>query len=228
MRRRVQWAALVVTALAFAWIAVLPTNASAQAAPKAAPQAQQRLILAFGDSLTAGYELPPSDSFPAQLEAALRRQGMNVRVHNAGVSGDTTTGGRARLGWVLASLKAKPDLVILGLGANDALRGVDPKATRANLDAMVRELRKRGIPVLISGMLSPPNMGSSYAREFNAIFPDLARQHGATLYPFFLDGVAANPKLNLSDGIHPNRQGIALIVQRMMPTVTRSLGPSRR
>lgn len=219
----------LVTWLALGWIASLPAMASAQnptrsPAPPAA--AQQRLIVAFGDSLTAGYELPASDSFPAQLEAALKRQGMNVRVHNAGVSGDTTSGGRGRLNWVLASLKAQPDLVILGLGANDALRGIDPKVTQANLDAMLTELRRRNIPVLLSGMLSPPNMGSRYAREFNAIFPTLARKHGATLYPFFLDGVVADPKLNLTDGIHPNRQGIGVIVQRMLPTVRKSLNAS--
>jgi acyl-CoA thioesterase I len=185
--------------------------------------ARERLILAFGDSLTAGYELPPSDSFPAQLQTALRAQGLSVRVHNAGVSGDTSTGGRARLSWVLASLKAKPDLVILALGANDALRGIDPKATRTNVNAMAAELRKRGIPVLIAGMLAPRNMGSDYARAFDPIFRDAAKAHGASLYPFFLDGVATNPKLNLSDGIHPNKQGVAVIVQRMLPAVRRAL-----
>jgi acyl-CoA thioesterase I len=192
--------------------------------PGVAHAQKELLILAFGDSLTAGYELPPTDSYPAQLQAALRKAGVAARVHNAGVSGDTTTGGRARLGWVINSLGAKPDLVILGLGANDALRGVNPKQTRANMDAMMAELQKRGVRVLVVGMLASPSMGKAYGQEFNAIFPDLARKYKAPLYPFLLDGVAANPKLNLSDGVHPNKQGVEVMVRRLLPAVRKALG----
>jgi acyl-CoA thioesterase I len=183
----------------------------------------EKLILAFGDSLTAGYELPPADSYPAQLQAALRKAGLAVRVHNAGVSGDTSSGGRARLGWVIAALKAQPDLVILCLGANDSLRGVDPKLTRTNLDAMMAELKKRKLRVLLVGMLAPPNMGKDYAREYNPIFADLARRYGAAYYPFMLDGVMANPKLLLADGMHPNKQGAAVIVSKLAPLVRKTL-----
>jgi acyl-CoA thioesterase I len=205
-----------------ALLGVFWAGPSAAALQKAPPR--ELLVLALGDSLTAGYELPQTDSFPAQLQASLRQQGLRVRVHNAGVSGDTTTGGRKRMGWVIAALGAKPDLVILSLGANDALRGLDPKTTRANLDAMLADLKKRGIPVLLAGMLAPPNLGRAYATEFDRIFPDLAKTHSVPLYPFFLDGVAANPKLNLSDGIHPNKQGVAVIVARMQGAVRKALG----
>jgi acyl-CoA thioesterase I len=186
-------------------------------------QAAEKLILAFGDSLTAGYELPSADSYPAQLQAALRQQGMAVRVHNAGISGDTSSGGKARLGWVIAALKTPPDLVILCLGANDSLRGVDPKLTRANLDAMLAELQKRKIRVLLAGMLAPPNMGKDYAKVYNPIFPELAKRYGAVYYPFLLDGIAANPKLQLADGMHPNKQGAALIVKKITPFVRAAL-----
>jgi acyl-CoA thioesterase I len=186
-------------------------------------QAAEKLILAFGDSLTAGYELPVTDSYPAQLQAALRQQGMAVRVHNAGISGDTSSGGKARLGWVIAALKTPPDLVILCLGANDSLRGIDPKITRANLTAMMVELQKRKIRVLLSGMLAPPNLGKDYAKVYNPIFPELAKRYGATYYPFLLDGVAANPKLQLADGMHPNKQGAALIVKKITPYVRSAL-----
>jgi acyl-CoA thioesterase-1 len=189
----------------------------------AAPASTQRLVLAFGDSLTAGYRLKPNESFPAQLEAALKAEGRNVRVHNAGVSGDTTAGGKARLAWVLNGLKQKPDLAILELGANDMLRGFDPKVTRANLDAMMAEFRKRGIPVVIAGMFSSPNLGMRYFDEFNAIYPELARKYDATLYPFFLKGVAFNRPLLLEDGIHPNKQGVALITKNILPTVRKAL-----
>jgi acyl-CoA thioesterase I len=186
-------------------------------------QAAEKLILAFGDSLTAGYELPQADSYPSQLQAALRGQGVAVRIHNAGVSGDTSSGGRARLPWVIASLKTPPDLVILCLGANDSLRGVDPKLTRINMDAMMAELKKRKIRVLLAGMLAPPNMGKDYANHYNGIFPQLAKRYGANYYPFFLDGVVANPKLLLADGMHPNKQGVAVIVKKIAPLVRKSL-----
>ncbi len=185
-------------------------------------QAAEKLVLAFGDSLTAGYGLLITESYPAQLQAQLRQQGISVRIHNAGVSGDTTSGGRARLGWVIASLKTKPDLVILCLGANDSLRGVDPKLTRTNIDAMMAELQKRKIRVLLAGMLAPPNMGNDYAKSYNGIFPGLAKRYGAIYYPFLLDGVVANRKLLLEDGMHPNTQGAAIIATKIAPFVRRA------
>ncbi len=186
-------------------------------------RAADKLVLAFGDSLTAGYGLLATESYPAQLQAQLRQQGMLVRVHNAGVSGDTTSGGRARLGWVIASLKTTPDLVILCLGANDSLRGVDPKITRANLDAMMADLQKRKIRVLLAGMLAPPNLGKEYAASYNGIFPDLAKRYGAAYYPFLLSGVVANRKLLLEDGMHPNKQGAAIIATKIAPVVRQVL-----
>jgi acyl-CoA thioesterase I len=195
---------------------------TAFAAPLSATAAE-RLILAFGDSLTAGYQLAPGQSYPAQLETLLRKQGIAARVHNAGVSGDTSTGGRSRLGWVIGSLKAKPDLVILCLGGNDSLRGIDPAFTRTNLDAMLTDLRKRNIRVLLAGMLAPPNMGKAYAGRYNAIFPELAKKYGTAYYPFLLDGVAAQPGLLLEDGIHPNTKGAAIMAKRLMPPVRKLL-----
>lgn len=186
--------------------------------------AADKLVLAFGDSLSAGYGLGPKESFPAQLEAALRRSGMNVRVHNGGVSGDTTAQGRARLSFVLGSLKAKPDLVILQLGGNDMLRAIDPAQTEANLSAMIIELKRRKIPVLLAGMLAAPNLGKSYQTRFDAIYGKLARQHGVALYPFFLQGVAANRRLLLRDGIHPTAAGVGVVVTGILPQVKRLLG----
>lgn len=190
---------------------------------EAAPVSSERLILAFGDSLTAGYRLKPGESFPAQLEAMLRADGVKARVHNAGVSGDTTSGGKSRLGWVLTGLKQKPDLAILELGANDMLRGQSPKITEANLDAMLGEFRKRGIPVVLAGMFASQNLGVRYFDEFNAIYPKLAKKHGATLYPFFMKGVVFNKPLLLDDGIHPNPQGVAIIAKNILPTVKAEL-----
>lgn len=184
---------------------------------------REKLVLALGDSLTAGYQLKPNESFPAQLEASLRAHGLSVRVHNAGVSGDTTAQAKARLPWVLNSLKQKPDLAIVALGANDMLRGQPPAQAKANLDAILGELGKRGIPVILSGMLAAPNLGPAYGKEFNAIYPTLAKMHGATLQPFFTQGVTANPKLLLADGMHPNRQGVALMVKNIQPLVVRKL-----
>lgn len=175
-------------------------------------------ILAFGDSLTAGYGLAQDDSFPAQLQRALRRQGYNVEIINAGVSGDTSTGGRARLDWALGD---NPHAVILALGANDGLRAIDPALTQDNLSRILAALRDRQLPVLLVGMLAPPNLGDIYADEFNAIYPDLAKQYDVDLYPFFLEGVALIPELNQADGIHPNEQGVAVIVERMLPFVIR-------
>ncbi len=196
---------------------------AASAPAKTPAKAPAHVILAFGDSLTAGYGLPANEGFTRQLEDRLKAQGLNVRVHNAGVSGDTSSGGRSRLGWVLSSMKEKPDLVILELGANDALRGIDPKITRENMDAMLGELKKRNLNVLLAGMYAPRALGAAYYKQFDAIYPDMAKKHGVPLYPFFLEGVAGNPKLNQRDGIHPNKDGVAQIVKRITPPVSRAL-----
>lgn len=191
-----------------------------QAALAAAPP---RTILAFGDSLTAGYQLRPGEGFAPQLEKALRAKGRNVTVINAGVSGDTTAQGKARIAWGLAGLKTKPDLVILELGANDMLRGQPPATAKANLDAMIKDFKTRGIRVLLAGMLAQPNLGAAYTREFNALYPALATSNKVTLYPFFMDGVAAVPGLQLADGLHPTARGVTIIVNKMLPTVLREL-----
>jgi acyl-CoA thioesterase-1 len=172
-------------------------------------------IVAFGDSLMAGYQLAMKDAFPAQLERALQAKGLNVQVANAGVSGDTTSGGLSRLDW---SVPDGTDAVMVELGANDMLRGIDPKVTRAALDEIIVRLKGRGIAVLLCGMLAPPNLGADYARAFDAIYPELAAKHGVPLYPFFLDGVAAEAALNQRDGMHPTADGIAAIVARIVPT----------
>ncbi len=195
------------------------------AAPALAQAKREQLVLALGDSLTAGYQLKPNESFPAQLEAALRAQGLAVKVHNAGVSGDTTAQGKARLPWVLNSLKQKPDLAIVALGANDMLRGQPPAQARANLDSILAEFDKRGIPVIVAGMLAAPNLGAAYGKEFNSLYPALAKKHGAALHPFFTSGVTGNPKLLLADGMHPNKQGVALMVKNIQPLVVRKLKP---
>lgn len=174
-------------------------------------------ILALGDSLTAGYGLNnPADAFPAQLEKALKAKGHNVSVIQGGISGDTTTGGRSRLDW---SLAAKPDAVILELGANDALRAIDPKLTSDNLSFMVKRIKDAGIPVLLTGMMAPPNLGRDYADRFNAVYPAVAKDVGVPLYPFFLDGVAAQPDLNQADHMHPTEKGVTIIVDRILPSV---------
>jgi acyl-CoA thioesterase-1 len=196
------------------FVLIFPGSALSADSPR------ETVILAFGDSLSAGYGLPAADSIPARLEALLRKKGHAVTVVNAGVSGDTTSGGRARLDWVLASLDpAKPTLVMLELGANDALRGVSPDIARANLDAMLTELRERGLDVLLCGMLAPPNMGRDYGARFNAIYPELAKKHKVPLYPFFLDGVATKADLNQQDGLHPNAKGAAIVAERLLPVV---------
>jgi acyl-CoA thioesterase-1 len=193
----------------------------------AAPSlAQDRLILAFGDSLTAGYGLAPAQGFAPRLQAALRKSGVPATVHNGGVSGDTTAGGRARLGWVLASLKRKPDLVILELGANDMLRGYPPARARANLDAMLGQLRGSRVPVLLAGMKATRNMGPGYVAQFEGMYPALAAKYRVPLYPFFLDGVAGRRDLVLPDGLHPNPRGVDRIVAGITPAVRRAL--SRR
>lgn len=171
-------------------------------------------IVGFGDSLMAGYELAPSDAFPVKLEAALKAEGYDVAISNAGVSGDTSTGGLARIDW---SVPEGTDAVLLQLGANDALRGLSPENTRQNLDAMIAGLQKRGIAVLLVGMLAPPNMGDDYAERFNTIYPQLAEARAVPLYPFFLDGVAAQSGLDIGDGMHPNPKGVDIMVARFLP-----------
>jgi len=183
---------------------------------KAADATRPVRLVAFGDSLTAGYMLPPPQSFPAQLAKALKDKGHAVDVANAGVSGDTTANGLERLDW---AIPAGTEAVILELGANDALRGLAPKKARANLDKIIEALRGRNIEVLLIGMIAPKNMGSDYEREYNPIFSDLATKYGLVYYPFFLDGVAMDPALNLSDGMHPSGKGVARIVERIMPSV---------
>jgi acyl-CoA thioesterase-1 len=184
-----------------------------------AAAAPAKLVLAFGDSLTAGYQLPPGDGFAPQLEAALRAKGIAATVHNAGVSGDTAAQGRARLNWVLTGLQATPDLAIVELGANDMLRGQPVATAKANLDAILTELGRRHIPVLLAGMYASPNLGRVYATEFNAMYPALAKAHGVPLYPFFMAGVVGQPGLQLGDGVHPTRAGVAVIVRGIAPQV---------
>jgi acyl-CoA thioesterase-1 len=186
--------------------------AAAQPAGKAAPLR----IVVLGDSLVVGFQLAAADAFPAQLERALKARGHQVEVANAGVSGDTTAGGLARLGWAVPD---GTDAVILELGANDALRGLDPGQAGANLERIITTVKAGGAEVLVAGMLAPRNLGADYARAFDGIYPALAGKHGTLLYPFFLDGVALDARLNLGDGLHPNAKGVAEITRRILPTV---------
>src|SRR5579862_3081844 len=188
------------------------------AAPAAA---HATAILAFGDSLTAGFGLPVGDGFPAQLEARLHAEGIAAHVVNAGESFDTTAGGLARVDWALAG---KPDIVILELGANDALRGIDPDIVRRNLDAMIGKVAASGAKVLLAGMRAPPNWGEDYQQSFDRVYPELAQAHRVALYPFFLEGVAMVPQLNQADGLHPNARGVAVLVDHIAPYVTRLIG----
>jgi acyl-CoA thioesterase-1 len=183
--------------------------------------AAQTNILVFGDSLSAGFGLPPEKAFPVQLEAKLKAAGIQAKVTNGGVSGDTTAGGVARLD---AALADKPALVILELGANDMLRGTEPATARANLDKMIGKIQASGAKLLLAGMRAAPNWGEDYQRDFDRIYPELAKAHGVTLYPFFLDGVATDPALNQTDGLHPNERGVAIIVDRIEPIVAKMLG----
>ena len=180
--------------------------------------AQDRAVqlVGFGDSLMAGYQLPPNDSYTAQLEAALKAKGANVTVTNAGVSGDTSSAGLARVDW---SVPDGTDGVILELGANDALRGISPDETEKNLDAILTGLAKRNIPVLLAGIMAPPNMGDDYAKRFNGMYERLAEKHKVALYPFFLEGVVMDNSLKLEDGMHPNTKGIAVMVEKSLPAV---------
>jgi acyl-CoA thioesterase-1 len=195
-------------------LALAAIVAGAALAPAAAQTGRPVKVVAFGDSLTAGLGLPADAAFPARLQRALIGKGLAVDVINAGVSGDTSTDGLARLDW---SVQDDADAVILELGANDALRGIDPKLTRAALDAILRRLAARRVPVLLAGMRAPPNMGADYTRAFDAIYPDLAAAYGVLFYPFFLDGVAAERGLNQGDGLHPTAAGVDVIVERLLP-----------
>jgi acyl-CoA thioesterase-1 len=181
-------------------------------------------IVAFGDSLTSGFGLRSSQSFPAQLQKALKERGHNVAVTNAGVAGDTTAGGLERLDWAVPE---GTDAVIVELGANDALRGIDPKVTRANLEKIIAALKGRQIPILLAGMRSPANWGDGYADDFDAVFPELARANGLVFYPFFLDGVVLDAKLNQDDGMHPTGKGVAEIVRRILPSVEELIARAR-
>ena len=197
-------------ALLLAWLALAAAGLRAEAG------AGELRILMLGDSLTAGYGLAARDALPAKLEAALRARDLDVRVINAGVSGDTTAGGLARLEWALAD---RPHAVIVALGANDALRAIDPALARSNLDRLLGVLAERRLPVLLAGMVAPPNLGRDYGARFDALYPELAARHGTLLYPFLLDGVATVAALNQADGIHPNAAGVEVIVERILPSV---------
>lgn len=209
-------------------IAVLMLALMTVANPAWADATKPIKLVVFGDSLSAGLGLPAQDAFPAKLQKALQAKGIAVDMTNAGVSGDTSSGGRDRLDW---SVPEGTEGVVLELGANDAMRGIDPDLTRAALTDIVRRLKARKIAVMLCGMLAPPNFGADYGARFNSIYPDLAKQFDVPLYPFFLDGVAADAKLNQADGIHPTAEGVNIIVNNMLPTVEaflRTIGEQRR
>jgi acyl-CoA thioesterase-1 len=209
MKRRVSLVALLVAILL-----------CAAALPKSEAKEQETVIVALGDSLTAGLGLLQSESFPAKLEAALKAQGRNVTVANAGVSGDTVSAALDRLDW---ALPPNTSAVIVELGGNDALQGLPPAEIEASLAKIIERAKAKGLPVLIAGMESPRNMGKDYVDQFHAIYPDLAERYGALLYPFFLDGVALDPGLMQEDGIHPNAKGVDRIVQGILPKVDQLL-----
>jgi acyl-CoA thioesterase I len=212
----------------FMHIAVLMLALMTVANPASAETTKPIKLAVLGDSLSAGLGLPAQDAFPAKLQKALQAKGIAVDMINAGVSGDTSSGGRDRLDW---SVPDGTEGVIVELGANDALRGMDPGLTRTALTDIVGRLKARKIAVILCGMQAPPNLGADYAARFNSIYPDLAKQFEVPLYPFFLDGVAADAKLNQADGIHPTAAGVDIIVSNMLPTVEaflRTIGEQRR
>lgn len=178
-------------------------------------------ILAFGDSLTAGYGLSENEGFVPQLQSELLKMGREVEVINGGVSGDTTAGGLSRVDWMLVD---KPDIVILELGANDMLRGLPALEAKNNLDAIIQKIRESGAKLLLAGMIAPKNMGEDYRKDFDAIYPDLAKRYDILLYPFFLDGIATRPEFNQSDGLHPTKDGVSVIVKNIIPYVEQLLG----
>ncbi len=199
----------------------LPSCGDSGPARPAGTQGAPFVIVALGDSLTAGYGLPVEQAFPAQLEAALSARGHHVRVVNAGVSGDTTAAGLARLDW---SVGAEAQAVIVALGANDMLRGVPPAETRNNLDAILSRLRQRNLPVLLAGMRAMPGLGGLFGHDFDRIYEDLAEIHDVVFYPFLLEGIVLRGALNQSDGMHPNAQGVAVMVENILPDVEKLLG----
>jgi acyl-CoA thioesterase I len=205
-------------AIIFAFVATL-----ASAAPSAMTEAASRPIrlVALGDSLMAGYNLPENAAFPAVLEKALRAKGHNVEIANASVSGDTSTGGLERLDW---SVPDGTDGVIVELGANDMLRGLDPAITRRAIETIVERLRARNIPVMLAGMFASRNLGADYVRRFDSLYRDIAEKYGVVLYPFFLDGIVGDRALNLPDGVHPSAKGVEVIAERILPTVESFLG----
>ena len=208
-------------ALALSLSAPLPAAAQTPApAPASAPNPASIRLLAFGDSLTSGYGLAPEEAFPVKLQARLQADGFKVEVTNGGFSGDTTAGGLARVKWVLAD---HPQFALVEFGANDALRGLDPSLARANLVKILDRMKGAGVRVLLVGMRAPANWGPDYEQQFNAIYPDLAKQYGVPLYPFFLDGVALDPALNQPDGLHPNEAGVDVIVARIASAVEKLL-----
>ena len=184
--------------------------------PAAQSQGQPIRLVALGDSLSAGYNLPQEAAFPVALERALKAKGYKVEIVNAGVSGDTSSGGLDRLDW---SVPDGTDGVILELGANDMLRGLDPAGTRKNVEAIVERLKSRNIPVMLAGMYASRNLGLEYVQKFDGLYPDIAKKHDLVLYPFFLDGVAGDRSLNLPDGMHPTAKGVEIIVERILPSV---------
>jgi acyl-CoA thioesterase-1 len=201
-----------------ALVALLGAFAPAHLAPVGA--AEPVRILAFGDSLTAGYGLAEQDTLPTRLANALNKMGRPVTMINGGVSGDTTADGVTRLDWALAD---KPQIMILALGANDMLRGIDPKTTRANLDAIIRKAKTAGVEIVLAGMLAPPNLGAEYKNAYDAIYPGLAKAHNLLFMPFLLQDVAQDSVLNQADGIHPNGDGVAIIVRNLLPYVTEAM-----
>jgi acyl-CoA thioesterase-1 len=202
-------------------VLALSLMAGGTAVAQAPVPAKPIKMVVLGDSLSAGLGLPAPAAFPVRLQKTLKNNGIEVDMINAGVSGDTTSGGRDRLDW---SVPEGTEAVILELGANDALRGVDPKVTRSALTDILTRLKARGIAVLLCGMYAPPNYGSDYAARFNAIYPELAKSFGVPLYPFFLEGVATEAKLNQADGLHPTAEGVDTIVKNILPTVQAFLG----
>ncbi|WP_442873046.1 arylesterase [Aurantimonas sp. A3-2-R12] len=217
MMQRFQPILLALTLLS--WLMV-PSASSAQQVARGAADGEPLHVVVFGDSLIAGYGVGPGEAFPEQLQVALRDRGYGVEVTNAGASGDTSSGGLARLDW---SVPTEADLVIVELGANDALRGISPEITEKNLDQILQTLTERGQAVILAGMIAPPNMGPDYSAAFNPIYAGLAEKYDVALYPFFLDGVATQPKLNQDDAMHPNKEGVAVIVEKMLPLVTETL-----
>ncbi len=199
------------------------TNAISPAAATPAPQGPERLILAFGDSLYAGYGLDRGQSLPDAVQNRLRKDGINATIVNAGVSGDTSAAGRQRFAFALDNMKRKPDLVLIGLGGNDVLRQISPAETRLNMTAMLDEAKRRGIPVMLTGMMAPPNLGPDFSSQFNTIWPDLAKRYDTILYPFILDGVIGNAQLMQADHVHPNQNGVNKIAARVAPVVENAL-----